>query len=96
MNAAVVALTAQHPLCVLDVLFPFDFGAERDLVAFDGDLNVLLVDAWNFRVDDVRLVVFAHVHLDADGGVTSFHPNGLEKTAEQLIDSGVCKWVIRN
>src|SRR5437773_1643392 len=55
-RVAVKALAAQHALPVLRFLFALDLGAQRHLVAFDRDLDIVLAYAWNFGVNGVRLV----------------------------------------
>src|SRR5690606_35352417 len=66
-HRAVVALRTQHALAFLLLVELLDFGAQADLVAVDGDMNVVLVHAGTLGLDAVALVGFLDVDADLRG-----------------------------
>src|SRR6185437_10483839 len=61
---AVVAFAADHRLALLLFFLSLHLGTDRDAVAVDRDLDVVLLDARDLGLDDERLVVFGYVHRD--------------------------------
>src|SRR6266545_820516 len=61
--AAIVAFAAQDGFPLALLLFVFHFRADRDFVAVDGDMDILLLDTGNFGLEIERLVVLAQVYL---------------------------------
>jgi hypothetical protein len=54
------------------------------------DLDIVLVDAGHFGVDDVALVVPANVHPDVRRLGPSFETDRLKEAAEQVVESRIC------
>src|SRR5690606_41282057 len=80
-NGAVVALRAQGLLAVLLLVELPNLGAQADLVAFDGNLDVLLAYTGQLGFDAVAGVGFLHVDADLRGGGQRITMQRLDKIA---------------
>src|SRR5262245_48237907 len=84
---AEVALAVHQPLAFLHVLLTLHLGGDRHLVAVDVHLDVLLLDAGDFRQHLEATVLLGHVDLHARGSFTAFAPQGTnEKALEQVVE----------
>src|SRR3989475_1758150 len=96
IDVAEIPLVAQHPIAFF--LFPclLNFGRDSDLVALDRDVDVFLLHARHFGMEQVTVLGFGHVHLDHYRGRCAFQAHGLEETAEQFVKTGFSPWIVRD
>jgi len=59
------------------------------------DRDILLIDAGDFGVDDVGLVVLGDVRLDAQRLAAPFEAYRLEEAAKEVVEPRFGKWVVR-
>ena len=93
VDVAVVALGTQHARAFRGCYERLHFGGHRHLVAFDGDVNLVLLDTGNFGVDDVTLVVLGDVDANALRRCT-VAAVGAKEITEQRFDGGIGEWIV--
>src|SRR5204863_159278 len=96
IDVAELPLVAQHPVAFF--LFPFllNFGGDSDLVAFDRHVDVVLLHARHFGMNQVTVLGFGHVHLDHYRRRCTFDAHGLEETPEQFVETTFGPWIVRD
>src|ERR1700687_651153 len=94
IDVAEIPLVAQHPVAFF--LFPclLNFSRDSDLVALDRDVDVFLLHARHFGMNQVTVLGFGRIHLNHYRGGWAFHANGLEETAEQFVKTGFSPWIV--
>src|SRR6185503_9068164 len=92
VHVAVVALVAKHARVLVDAA-ALHLGGDRHLVAFDGDVDLVLRDACQFGLDDVAVLGFGDVDRQAArrGALRAL---GTKETAKQGFDRRVRERVV--
>ena len=85
-HLAVVTLGTQHLLALFLFLFHFRFGADRDLVAFDADVDVFLLHPRDISVHRIGVVVLLQVHLDLHLRLAFEGDRAHEEALEQVVE----------
>src|SRR6185437_2185288 len=94
VDAAVIALAAQYARILRRKLGALHFGGDRHLVAFDRDVDLVLLHTRKLGTHEIAAIRFGYVDANAVR-TCAIAALRTEEAAKQRIDRGLGEWVVQ-